>query len=170
MRKTYSVLFAAFALGFCLNGSAGKVEAVATELSTKQSGATVVFKRENIVPNVVGGIVEVVEPTKLALNGKVRITGWAADVQNSTPTKSIVILSDGKQVLFLPQMGIERKDVAEFHNSYKLTRSGWDGLLNAVALGKGIHRLEIYAVFNNDTFAPVYCRDKGISLEIEVGD
>jgi hypothetical protein len=168
MRRVYLIFLILFMAGFYLNGCKEKQEAV---ISGKPSSeATATFERSKVIPNIHGGHIDVAEPMKAPVTTKIHLGGWAADLQKKVPAESIIIVADGKQILFSPLMGIERNDVADFNKSNDLLKSGWNGMLPASTLGRGKHRLELYAVLDGGRLVHLNYKDKGYSFEIEVVD
>ncbi len=120
------------------------------------------------VVKVWAGNVEAVDPVKAASSAAIKSSGWAADIKAGTPAQDIVVLVDGKQISFAPQMSISRPDVSKSLKNDALDKSGWNGSIPASSLGKGKHKLEFYAVLSDKTFAVLQC---GAQLcEVEVSE
>ncbi|MGD0280883.1 MAG: hypothetical protein ABSB95_00810 [Dissulfurispiraceae bacterium] len=109
------------------------------------------------VVQVWAGNVEAVDPVKASSSATIKSSGWAADIKAGTPAQDIVVLVDGKQISFVPQMSISRPDVAKTLKNDALEKSGWNGSMPASSLGKGKHKLEFYAVLSDKTFAALQC-------------
>ena len=166
------VLIASFLVGLQLGGCKEKqglsVREVKQEASSKVTTQTIIFEPSKVASNVKGGVVDLVEPTKVTLDTKIHIGGWAADLQKTTPARVVVIVVDGKQIPVFIHMGaVNREDVAKAFKSDNLVKTGWDVKLNASILGKGKHKLEFYALLGDDKFAPLVYKGKRF-CEIEV--
>ncbi len=114
------------------------------------------------------GFVDFVGPAKASSGATIQSWGWAADIQGGTPAKELIVLVDGKQIPFVPQMSISRPDVARVYNGDGLEKSGWSGSIPAALLGKGKHKIEFYALLSDKTFAVLQCG--GHLCEVEVAE
>ena len=160
MTKMVSVFFILCAIGLCLNGC-----------KSKQSEVTsVIFEPSKVISNTYCGNIEDVRPLYASVKTEIHIIGWAADFQEKFPVKSIIVVADGKQIPFSPMMGIERKDVANVYKSDDFMKSGWNGQFVASELGKGKHKVDIYAALDNGKFAHLNYKGKNSYFEIEVVD
>jgi hypothetical protein len=126
----------------------------------------VTFDPAKVISKYTAGFVDVVEPETVSTAGTIHTGGWAYDPQHMVPAERVVIVADGKQLSVIPAMGLKREDVAKALKSDKLMNSGWDMSFSANDLGKGKHKLEFYALFNDGVFVPLayhgktYCEIK----------
>jgi len=160
MTKMLSVFFILCMIGLCLSACKGKQAEV----------IPVTFEPSKVISNTYCGNVEDVKPMSASVKTKIHIAGWAADLQKKLPAKSIIVVADGKQIPFSPLMGITRKDVANVYKSDGLIESGWNGQFMASDLGKGKHKVDIYAALDNGKFAHLTYKGKNSYFEIEVVD
>jgi hypothetical protein len=129
-----------------------------------------IFEPSKVNSKQGAGYVDIIEPAEqVIVNGLIHTGGWALDPYKNKPAKGVIILSDAKQISVVPQIGIERQDVAKALNNRELAKSGWDTSFNATLLGAGKHKLEFYSVLHDGTFAPLIYRGK-TSCEIEVAE
>ena len=142
MKKGLFVLTAMFLIGIQMSGC-------------KEKPKGPVFDPSKVVLNLQGGFVDVVEPKTSKITGEIHAAGWAYDPQQKVPSKTVVIVTEGKPLPILPKMEVERKDVAQVLNTEASVKWGWDTTFKADFLGKGKHRLEFYALLENGTFVPL---------------
>ena len=164
MNRISSVVFAVMLLCLLVNGCKEKQPAGVQQGKEKLS--TVTFDPAKVLSKYTAGFVDVVAPETVSTAETIHSGGWAYDSQNMVPAARVVILADGKQLSVIPTMGLKREDVAKALKSDKLMNSGWDTSFSANDLGKGKHKLEFYALFNDGVFVPLeyhgkrYCEIK----------
>jgi hypothetical protein len=152
-RKLCLILFAVFIFLLQITGCKGKQE--------------VVFDASKVDSKISAGYIDIIEPQKAALDTNIHIGGWAADLKKMVPAQAVVVVVDGKQVFVPIKTGFTREDVAKAHNNDNLIKSGWDGGFNAGIMGKGNHKIEIYALLEDGKFVPLDYKEKKFA-EIEV--
>jgi hypothetical protein len=100
-----------------------------------------------------------VTPPNPKQQGSVFLRGWAQDLKLQKPAQELVVLSDGKAVTVPIKTGLKREDVAKTFKNNNLTYTGYESTFPAKILGKGKHKLEIYALQSDGSFAPLRHKD-----------
>jgi len=99
------------------------------------------------------GFIDAIAPLKVTSAAAIHVGGWAADTKTASPASDIIVLADGKQIPFVPNMSISRPDVSKYLNNAALEKVGWDGSIPASSIGIGKHKIAFYAVLSDNTFA-----------------
>jgi len=172
MKRTMVLtLFVGFVFLLQLSGCKEKqgitVKDVKQETPNMASLEGVVFDQSKVDSKISAGFLDVIEPQKTTLDAHIHIGGWAADFKKMTPAKAIIVMIDGKQTPVPITIGFLREDVAKAYKNNNLSKSGWDGGFNANIVGKGKHKLEIYAFTDNGKFVPLEYKENRFA-EIEV--
>lgn len=120
---------------------------------------------ENRLPGITnaGGLVQKVKPVKVKSGDQILIKGWAADLTNHVPARTVEIIDNGKVLPLTIDVNLERKGLAGFLNNKSLLLSGWKVSLNAGNLGKGVHKLRFEAIFRDGRKVPLLFKDKQMS-------
>jgi hypothetical protein len=127
------------------------------------------FDSSRVVSKTSAGFVNIVEPERVSKDSLVYMGGWAYDPHKMVPAKDVVIVVDGRQLSIPPQMELQRVDVAKAYKNEKLTTTGWLVQFKASIIGKGTHKLEIYALVSDGTFIPLLYKGKTACV-VEVVD
>ena len=104
-------------------------------------------------PEGTAGWADVIKPETVSVSGLITMVGWAIDPQTSTTAKGVLIISDGKPLPYLIPITDQRPDVIKALNLNTPVVTGWSVNFKASYLGKGEHKLQFYAVLNDEKYA-----------------
>ena len=128
-----------------------------------------------IVPGAVGGNVE----RGILESDLVTIVGWSADLRDFRPAESVLVVADG-EVIHIARPNLDRPDVAAHFGKDEISRSGFQLMLSAGALGDPassevrVIALSSYGVASELTYGEEYAwgnrRSEGRTAAIEHSD
>ena len=83
------------------------------------------------------------QPT-IKQNGKLYVSGWAADPTDGSPLKNVVVYIDGNSI-GAPTLGVARPDVAAYFNKPAYANSGFTMTYSVASLAVGTHAVTVVA-------------------------
>jgi hypothetical protein len=136
--------------------------------SQAQAGTQIVFNSKMIKNLHYAGFIDEVKPTVSQLNGTIMIRGWAQDVKQGKASTTILLVSDGKQISVPFKTNLPRDDVAKSLNNKNLLNSGYSTALPAKSLGKGKHKIQVFAYQKDGFLSPLaYGNQTFIDIEVQ---
>jgi len=102
----------------------------------------------------------------IKLPNEFTFTGWAADIEKSKPADYLLLYIDEKEPFELSIGTMTRNDLNTHFHKTGLELSGWDHSISSILLGKGKHRLQLYAVIDTRLVPIKFREDTFIEIEV----